>query len=114
MTELWAAIGFPLIGTLIAVIWWQLNARIERIDTENKQQFAQFRLELADLQNKFEASAPGVLTERVKRLEMDYGLLHTWKNVMLPKEFERQSENFINAFKWRIERLERVANGALK
>lgn len=77
-------LAISLIGALIAVIWHQLNTRIEVIS------------------NQVKFSDQAVLSEKVKNLEMDYELLHQWKNVILDQKFERQSENFMGVLR-RIE-----------
>lgn len=78
MDWLFTGSGFTLVAVLIGVIWKDLHRRI------------------AEMSAKFDLSSQAVLSEKVKHLETDYGLLHLWKNSVLPQQFERQNENIIN------------------
>lgn len=61
-----------------------------------------------DLGKKINESSHAVIIEKVRNLEQDYGLMHQWKNVMLPAQFERQNENFTNLMKEIVKRLDRI------
>lgn len=88
-------VGLIIIG-LVSYIWHDMARRVR------------------ELAAKVDSSTQAVLAVKVKRLEGDYFLLHSWKNSILPDTLTRQSENILNVMhriegevQRRIDRLER-------
>lgn len=114
MSVEWISLLGVLGVALISTIWWQLNARLAKEERNFDRRLTELRDQLMELQQTVEASAIAVVAERVKRLELDFGALHTWKNVILPQHLDQRFATFMDQVRWRLEKLEKFANGALK
>lgn len=86
----------------------ELKESLELLREERTQMHAENISRFDRIDQKIEASSFAVMFEKVKNLEQDYGLLHQWKNVILPQQFERQNENFANLMKEIVRRLDRI------
>lgn len=78
---------FALVCGLAAYLWNDFKNRVEK------------RIEelVAAINTAINASAPGVILERLRVLERDYQNMHTWKNILMPKQTEQFSVNIYGA-----------------
>lgn len=93
---------FVVFSTLVGIIWRDLNTKV------------------TEATKAIRDSSAAVLAEKVRRLEVDYQLLHMWKNTIYPEIEARQYENIMRIVhrieseqNKRLDRLERFANGKL-
>lgn len=101
--------GFTVVCALIGIIWHLLMKRIDEIAsrfievTEKHREFMTkcetLSEKLGEVAIKLNNTTQAVLAEKVRTLERNYELMHTWKNVMLPEQLARLCENNLNLFK---------------